>query len=132
MTSDPTTPCITRRTALVGCCAAGVALAAGCAKGQAQNAPVRLPLDDIEVGSGKVFAEQQIVVTQPAAGTYKAFSAICTHQGCTVRDVVDGIIECSCHGSKFSASDGTVVHGPARDPLPERRVTIEANFITVQ
>ena len=131
MTSGPTTPCITRRTVLVGCCAAGAALAAGCAKGQAQSTPVRLALDGIEIGGGKVFAEQQIVVTQPAAGTYKAFSALCTHQGCTVREVVDGLIKCPCHGSRFNASDGTVVRGPAQDPLPERPVTIEDNFITV-
>jgi Rieske Fe-S protein len=131
MTPDPTTTSVTRRTVLAGCCAAGAALAAGCAKGQAQSTPVRLPLAGIEVGGGKVFAEHQIVVSQPTPGTYKAFSASCTHQGCLVREAVDGIIRCPCHGSRFNATDGTVVRGPAQDPLPERAVTVERDFITV-
>ncbi|MCH9736900.1 MAG: Rieske (2Fe-2S) protein [Actinomycetia bacterium] len=132
MTSDPTAPCMARRTVLAGGCAAAAALAAGCAQGQARSTPVRLPLHGIEVGGGKVFAEQQIVVTQPTAGSFRAFSAVCTHQGCTVRDVVDGTIKCPCHGSRFNAADGTVTRGPAQQPLPERAVTIERDFITVQ
>ena len=131
MTFDPHTPSVTRRTVLAGCCAAGAALAAGCAKGQAQSAPVRLPLAGIEVGGGKVFADEQIVVCQPTPGTYKAFSALCTHQGCMVREAVDGIIKCPCHGSRFNATDGTVLRGPAQDALPERAVTVERDFITV-
>src|SRR5690348_18325720 len=39
---------------------------------------------DIPEGGGKIFAGQKVVVTQPTAGTYKAFSAVCPHQGCTV------------------------------------------------
>jgi Rieske Fe-S protein len=131
MTPDPITTSVTRRTVLAGCCAAGAALAAGCAKGQAQSTPVRLPLAGIEVGGGKVFSDHQIVVCQPTAETYKAFSALCTHQGCTVGEAVDGIIKCPCHGSRFNATDGTVLRGPAQDRLPERVVTVDRDFITV-
>ena len=59
----------------------------------------------------------KVVVTQPTAGTYKGFSAVCTHRGCTVGKVADGVISCPCHGSEFSATDGSVKQGPASKPL---------------
>jgi nitrite reductase/ring-hydroxylating ferredoxin subunit len=63
---------------------------------------------DIPEGGGKVYGDDKIVVTQPTAGTYKAFSAVCTHQGCILAEVSGGTINCSCHGSKFSIADGSV------------------------
>src|SRR6187549_1173439 len=59
----------------------------------------------IPVGGGTVFADKDVVVTQPTAGEYKAFSATCTHQGCKVKSVADGVIVCPCHGSKFAIAD---------------------------
>jgi Rieske Fe-S protein len=47
----------------------------------------------------------------------RGFSAICTHQGCTVASVSGGTINCACHGSKFDAKTGEVVNGPAQLPL---------------
>ncbi|HEX2290477.1 MAG TPA: Rieske (2Fe-2S) protein, partial [Pseudonocardiaceae bacterium] len=84
---------------------------------------------DIPVGGGEVFADQNVVVTQPEAGTFKAFSAVCTHQGCTVSKVASGTIDCSCHGSKFAIADGSVVNGPASRPLEERQVTVSGDTI---
>ncbi|GAA2197699.1 Rieske (2Fe-2S) protein [Streptomyces bangladeshensis] len=84
---------------------------------------------DIPEGGGKVFKEEQVVVTQPKKGDYKAFSAICTHQGCTVGEVADGTIDCSCHGSRFRISDGSVASGPATRPLDERTITVDGNSI---
>jgi Rieske Fe-S protein len=84
---------------------------------------------DIPVGGGAVFAEQDVVVTQPAAGQYRAFSATCTHQGCPVTEVADGTINCNCHGSKFAADDGSVVDGPAKTPLAERDITVTGEEI---
>ncbi len=84
---------------------------------------------DIPEGGGKVFADRKVVVTQPVKGEFKAFSAICTHEGCVVRDVSGGTINCPCHGSKFSASDGSVQHGPAQRPLPAERVTVQGGTI---
>jgi len=63
------------------------------------------------------------VVTQPNAGNFKAFSAICTHLGCLVTKVFDGAIYCPCHGSKFSIVDGSVMVGPATQPLPPENFT---------
>ena len=84
---------------------------------------------DIPVGGGTIFKEQKIVVTQPAKGDFKAFSAICTHAGCTVNKVADGTIDCPCHGSKFSVEDGAVKAGPAPRPLPAEKITVEGNSI---
>lgn len=84
---------------------------------------------DVPVGAGKVFNE--VVVTQPAAGTFKAFSAICTHQGCTVSEVTASGISCPCHGSVFSISDGSVVQGPATKPLTAMKVTADNGTLTV-
>lgn len=85
----------------------------------------------IPEGGGMIFKEQKIVVTQPKTGEYKAFSAICTHQGCTVSQVVDGTINCPCHGSKFHIADGSVAHGPATRPLPAESITVTGNSITL-
>ena len=84
---------------------------------------------DVPVGGGKIF--DQVVVTQPAAGTFKAFSATCTHQGCTVSEVTATGISCPCHGSVFSITDGSVVNGPATKPLTAMKVTSDNGTLTV-
>jgi Rieske Fe-S protein len=86
---------------------------------------------DIPVGGGKVFDAQKVVVTQPTAGQFKAFSAVCTHMGCSVSGVSDGVIVCPCHGSKFHVADGSVANGPATSPLPAKQVTVSGGEITL-
>src|SRR5215471_14430925 len=86
-------------------------------------------VSDIPVGGGRIFAERQVVVTQPQAGTFKAFSAVCTHQGCTVAEVKGGTINCPCHGSRFRIADGSVANGPAARPLPAVDVTVDGGAI---
>ncbi|POX62543.1 iron-sulfur protein [Streptomyces sp. Ru62] len=84
---------------------------------------------DIPEGGGKVFKEEKVVVTQPKKGDFKAFSAICTHQGCTVNTVADGTIDCPCHGSRFRIEDGSVARGPATRPLPKRSIKVDGKSI---
>lgn len=79
---------------------------------------------EIPVGGGVVFAAARVVVTQPAKGVFKAFSAVCTHVGCLCNQVANGTIDCPCHGSKFKISNGAVVTGPASTPLPSRKITV--------
>ena len=86
---------------------------------------------DIEVGGGTIFPEDQVVITQPADGEFKCFSAVCTHQGCIVSSVSDGNINCECHGSAFSIADGSVVTGPATAPLGEQQIAVDGDSITL-
>jgi Rieske Fe-S protein len=86
---------------------------------------------EVPVGSGKIFAADKVVVTQPTQGDFKAFSAICTHQGCVVADIKGEDIDCTCHGSKFSIADGSVITGPATKPLEALKVTVKGDQISV-
>jgi len=86
---------------------------------------------EVPVGGGKIFSAQQVVVTQPTKGDFKAFSAICTHQGCLVSAIQGKDIDCTCHGSAFSITDGSVVNGPATQPLQPLKVTVKGDEISV-
>lgn len=80
---------------------------------------------DIPVGGGTIFASDKVVVTQPSAGTFKGFSSTCTHLGCTVNKVANGLIQCPCHGSVYSVADGSVKGGPAPKPLPPANISVQ-------
>ncbi|MEU3188295.1 Rieske (2Fe-2S) protein [Streptomyces sp. NPDC006923] len=141
---------VTRRTVVAAAGAAGLGAALVACGGSDSDAPAGSTADkpasggdgggageilaktsDIPEGGGKVFADQGVVVTQPAAGEFKAFSSTCTHQGCAVKDVSAGIIHCPCHGSQFSAADGSVKAGPATQPLPAASIKVAGDAITL-
>ena len=86
---------------------------------------------DIPEGGGTIFKDKGVVVTQPTAGTFKAFSSKCTHQGCAVGSVANGVILCPCHNSEFSVEDGSVKKGPATQPLPAAQITVSGDSITL-
>jgi Rieske Fe-S protein len=129
-------PSVSRRTVLVGAGLAAVALGGLSACGgdspvpQGGSRAVSAKTSDIPVGGGTIFADAKTVITQPTAGTYKAFSSICTHAGCPVAEVTDSI-NCNCHGSKFSLADGSVTAGPAQSPLPAKTVTVQGDRLAV-
>ncbi len=83
------------------------------------------------MGGGVILKDADYVITQPAKGTFKAFSKICTHKGCPVADVAGGNIECRCHGSKFSITDGSVTNPPASEPLKEFPVAVAGDKVVV-
>lgn len=84
---------------------------------------------DIPVGGGKIFTAEKVVVTQPNAGDFKAFSAVCTHMGCLVSTISNGTIDCPCHGSQYSITTGAVVGGPAPSPLPAEAIKVSGSSI---
>ena len=82
------------------------------------------------VGGCFVNADAKVVVTQPTEGDFKAFSAVCTHQGCLVESSSDGEIPCPCHGSRFSLEDGSPVSGPATAALAPVEISVDGDSIT--
>ncbi|MGW2276988.1 Rieske (2Fe-2S) protein [Streptomyces sp. NPDC001770] len=126
----------TRRTVLKGAALAGAAGlgAAACSTesklGHAQTptptAPVDLgAADAVPVGGSKLYREQRLLVTCPAKGQYKAFSAQCTHAGCVLAKIEKNEGHCPCHGSIFDTTTGEVIQGPATVPLPAVPVSAE-------
>ncbi|MEU0991764.1 Rieske (2Fe-2S) protein [Streptomyces sp. NPDC005953] len=142
-TSQDSSPAVSRR--VVVAAVGGVGLTAAltaCGGTDAADTAVGRPTDspggggagtelakvtDIPEGGGKVVGD--VVITQPRAGEFKAFSSKCTHQGCLVKDVTDNLIHCPCHDSRFDAGDGSVRSGPATAPLPPASITVEGGLI---
>jgi Rieske Fe-S protein len=81
---------------------------------------------DVPVGGALAvtIGEAPILVTQPAEGDIRAFSAVCTHQGCPV-GVGEGELACPCHGSRFDLETAAVLGGPATRPLPSLAVSVQ-------
>ncbi|HEY2877463.1 Rieske (2Fe-2S) protein [Nocardioides sp.] len=139
-----TDPALTRRRALAGAAVGGLSLPllAACGSGGSSNATAQDPsaatggngnngnngttaksqavvlvaASDVPVGGGVILGDQNVTVTQPQKGTFEGFSATCTHQGCILASVAGGTINCGCHGSQFSITDGSNVAGPSGSP----------------
>ena len=94
------------------------------------SAPAKLTIAKSAVPSGSGMIKNGFIVTQPAAGTFKAFSNICTHQGCPITDISGSTIMCNCHGSEFNL-DGSVKRGPASRPLNAAKLTEKGSNLDV-
>jgi Rieske Fe-S protein len=157
MAESELAPVASRRALLAGAGAACAVAIAGCSTYNANNGGVNAPpatttsaaasaggggnstgaaapaelaaTKDVPVDGGIILTSQKIVITQPAAGTFKAFTAVCTHQGCTVGTISGGAIHCPCHGSAFSIKDGSVVNGPAASPLAAIPIKVSGTSI---
>ena len=133
---------LSRRVVLCGATLCGVSLpllaacsgsgsSSGSSESSGSSGPATVAAADVPVGGGTILTAEMVVVTQPTKGEFKAFSAICTHQGCPVGSVTGGEIVCPCHSSHFSISDGSPVSGPAPSPLPAKTVTVEGGQVSV-
>lgn len=84
-------------------------------------------LSDVPVGgatSVKTPDGEEAIVSRRSDTEVAAFSAVCTHQGCTVTP--EGAdLKCPCHGSLFDAFTGEVKNGPATEALPPINVKVE-------
>ncbi|KAF4409399.1 MULTISPECIES: Rieske (2Fe-2S) protein [Streptomyces] len=132
-------PAASRRTVLCGAAllgAAGATGLTGCGGGggggeseetsATPSAPVDLgAADAVPEGGARLFREQRLLVSRPTADEYKAFSAVCTHQRCVLTGVEGTDADCACHGSRFDATTGEVLQGPATAALPAVPVRVE-------
>ena len=89
-----------------------------------------IPIADIPVGGGVIPADSSVVITQPADGEFHAFTAVCPHGGCLVNEVANNEIICPCHGSRFSATDGSVLAGPAVEGLAEASFEVTGSDVS--
>lgn len=133
-------PAPARRAVLAaGASAVGLGLLAACGQGaggggsgtRATPGGPLVALADVPVGGAVQVTTAdgaKIVVAQPEAGRVVAFSAVCTHQGCTVMPDGERLL-CPCHGSVFESFTGAVLNGPAREPLPEVPVRVEGDGV---
>ncbi|HEU4676074.1 MAG TPA: Rieske (2Fe-2S) protein [Motilibacteraceae bacterium] len=125
---------VLRGAGVLGAAIAAAPLLAACGSGGSSSpakpsgpGQVLTATSQVPVGGGVITSAA--VVVQPTAGDFKAFSPVCTHAGCIVSQVTDGVIYCACHGSEFSIKDGSVVQGPATQPLPPISVTVKGNDV---
>lgn len=142
-TETPNRRTVLRAAGITGVAAAGAGVLAACggsgstssgSGGAAASSTTAASVKaaDVPVGGGVINPDALFVVTQPTAGTYKAFSAVCTHQGCTVTRVSGGMIDCPCHGSQFDISTGAPTSSSqAKKALPTKTATLNGDTITV-
>ncbi|MFU0507808.1 FAD-dependent oxidoreductase [Pseudaminobacter sp. NGMCC 1.201702] len=79
-------------------------------------------IDDLKVGEGGILRDglSKLAVCRDRDGKVHMHSASCTHLGCSVHwNSTEQCWDCPCHGSQF-APDGSVLNGPALQPLPQR------------
>jgi Rieske Fe-S protein len=140
----------TRRIVFHGLGALGVAVAlAGCGSdntGSTEPAPDQSGSDggsdggstsgktlaktsQVPVGGGVILPDAKVVITQPIAGKFDAFSAVCTHQGFLVTSVEGGSIVCNHHGSTYDATTGAVTQGPAPAGLQKVGIVVKGGKI---
>jgi Rieske Fe-S protein len=149
--AEQTQPTTDRRTVLrntaIGVAVAGVGVtAAACSSSNsvaqgsgaqtaaaASTGPTTLTTTaNVKVGSGFIDTTAAVVVTQPTAGEYKAFTAVCTHMQCIVGSVTNHVIQCPCHGSQYSASTGEVIQGPATQALAAKTIKVSGDNIVLE
>lgn len=130
------TPAVSRRIVFQGFASLGVAAAlAGCGGGssEGESGPAAgaalATTDEIPIGGGLVLADENIVITQPTAGDFRAYQARCTHQGSPIARVGDDGMECDLHGSRFDIADGSATQGPATESLAQVSILVEGDQI---
>ena len=77
----------------------------------------------------RIVNERKVVVVRGGGDQVRAFGAVCTHAGCTVKGIDNGSILCVCHGSRFDPVTGSVLQGPARAPLAEVPVRVQSGTV---
>jgi thiosulfate dehydrogenase [quinone] large subunit len=91
---------------------------------------------DVPVGTAFQFSDpiagSPAYLLQPKKGTFLAYSAVCTHEGCPVNyDAAHNGFACPCHGAQFDATTGAATRGPAQAPLQKFNVVVSGNDLYI-
>jgi nitrite reductase/ring-hydroxylating ferredoxin subunit len=88
---------------------------------------------DVRVGGMRAVTVggKSLLITQPRRGTFRAFDATCTHEGCLVTQLVGTRLVCGCHGAKFDSNTGAAAGGPVVRGLTKIRVSVARNQVRV-
>lgn len=142
---------VTRRHVLAAGAGLGAATLAGCSgsdarsgskpdtstpsgAGSGSSGDGLVALDDVAVGtavSATSPKDKPLIVTRTSKSDVVCFSAICTHKGCTV-EPAGKELHCPCHGSRYSATTGKVLGGPAPKPLPKIPVQVDSGEVVLR
>jgi arsenite oxidase small subunit len=98
---------------------------------QAAGGPAIARTSEVPPASAVTFRDsgQPAVLVHLQSGDFVAYSAVCTHQGCTVT-YRNGQLACPCHGSVFDpANNGQVISPPANRPLPQIPVEVRGGEV---
>lgn len=97
------------------------------------SGPAIAQASNVETNSAVQFQNggEPAVLIHMKSGDFKAYSAVCTHQSCTVSYVPgQGTLNCPCHGSVFDpAQGGKAIQGPAQRPLPDIPIKMQSGKI---
>ena len=80
--------------------------------------------EELSPGRGTVIEDRKMAAYKDHKGELHTYSAVCTHLGCTVTwNNSEKSFDCPCHGSRFSASSGNVINGPANSRIQSKMTT---------
>ncbi len=88
---------------------------------------------ELKNNTGKIFkfGSKPALLVKLADGTFRAFSAVCTHLNCTVQYRADRRdIWCACHNGIYDL-DGRNVSGPPPRPLEAFEVHVQGEDVVV-
>lgn len=95
-----------------------------------------LRLDELPVGESlqQAVGSNQILIYRESETSVRAYSAVCTHQGCIVgtSDTATDPFICPCHSSKFDKTSGEAIAGPAQRPLTKHDTSIEDGWLLIE
>lgn len=101
----------------------------GAGAGSGSTASGSVAASKVPVGGGIVLPAQNVVITQPTEGEYKAFDGNCAHQGCPVSEVNKDGIKCPCHNGYFDPANGDPIAGPPKTPLAPITCRLEGDQV---
>lgn len=123
-------PCRRQFLALsAGVAAAGTLAACGSADQAPEEGTVLGETSQVPVGAAipVMIGEVPIILAHTPEGEFRAFSAVCPHQGCKVmppQEQEPDLLVCPCHRSEFETYTGKVLRGPATEDLSEFEVEV--------